>query len=566
MISSIDPARAIARGLAALDPGRLARLSGRALFGLVVLLPLAALSAHAIGVGGPAAADALPLVIPRGRQLDLVARSVVLAGAVAAVAMGTSALVALPVAFSEARGPRALRWLILAALPIPAYAHALAWTDVVFGVNRWLAAGDWPRVPQTGMLLAGWVQLGAFLPLAVALGIVAFETVPAGLVDAGRVSRPDGVVARRIVAPLAAPLLLSGAGLIFVLAVLDYSVPSLFQVNVYALSIFADFSATGSVPRALALAAPVMALTAATIVASQAVWRRAVVGAARPAAARPGALRLRAALRWLQTLALLVLAVQAVVIVLSLAAAAGGPRDLAATIAPAWPEIAYSLGVAAAAAILGVVSAVAVAGPMAAGGKSGRLWWLLATFPLAVPAPLVGIGLVVFWNRPLAVPVYGSVLMPVLAGAARFAPLAAIVLAAHFRRRDERLLDAARVFQPSPWAGLWRIRVPLVAPGMLAAAGVVFALTLGELGATLLVAPPGHGTLTIRIYNYLHYGASDAVAGLCLVMVLLTASAGALAAGSYTLAGRWLAGADGGRPMPWPRSSRPTPPPDRHAP
>ncbi len=546
MSGRIRPPRGIALGFASPDTGRLARLGGQALFGLVVLLPLAALSAHALGDGGAAAPDALSLVMPRGRQLDLVARSLALSVGVAGVAMGAGALVALPAAFSAARGPRALRWLVLAALPIPAYAHALAWTTIVFRANTWLAAAGWPRLPQTGMLLAGWVQLAALLPLAVALGVVAFEAVPAGLVDAGRVARPDGAVVRRIVAPLAAPLLLSGAGLVFVLAVLDYSVPSLYQVNVYALAIFADFSATGDVLRALALAVPIMVLTAATIASSQAVWRRAVVGAVRQAAVRPGALRLPVALRWLQAVALLALATQAAVIMLSLAAATGSVRSLAATIAPAWPEIAYSLGVAAAAAILGVVAALAVAAPMAGGGNPARLWWLLATLPLAVPAPLVGIGLVVLWNRPLPVPVYGSVLMPVLAGAARFAPLAAIVLAAHIRRRDERLLDAARVFQPSPWAGLWRVRVPLVAPGLLAAAGVVFALTLGELGATLLVAPPGHGTLTIRIYNYLHYGASDAVAGLCLVMVLLTAGAGAVAVGSYTLAGRWLAGADGG--------------------
>jgi len=42
------------------------------------------------------------------------------------------------------------------------------------------------------------------------------------------------------------------------------------------------------------------------------------------------------------------------------------------------------------------------------------------------------------------------------------------------------------------------------------------------------VVPPGQPTLTLRIYNYLHYGASDVVAGLCLAMLLLTLAAGAL--------------------------------------
>ena len=70
----------------------------------------------------------------------------------------------------------------------------------------------------------------------------------------------------------------------------------------------------------------------------------------------------------------------------------------------------------------------------------------------------------------------------------------------------------------------------MLMPGILAAAGIAFALTTGELGATLLVAPPGKATLTMRIYNFLHYGASDAVAGLCLMMTAITLATGVIVA------------------------------------
>ena len=73
-----------------------------------------------------------------------------------------------------------------------------------------------------------------------------------------------------------------------------------------------------------------------------------------------------------------------------------------------------------------------------------------------------------------------------------------------------------------------RVSVPMLAPGAVAAACIVAALTAGELGATLIVAPPGRATLTMRIHNYLHYGASDTVAGLCLAVALAAALAGVL--------------------------------------
>jgi len=84
------------------------------------------------------------------------------------------------------------------------------------------------------------------------------------------------------------------------------------------------------------------------------------------------------------------------------------------------------------------------------------------------------------------------------------------------------------------------VRLPLLLPGLLAGASLVFALTLGELGATLIVAPPGQSTLTLRIYNYLHYGASDVVAGLCLAMLLFTLAAGGLGALSLAAQSRHI--------------------------
>ncbi len=89
------------------------------------------------------------------------------------------------------------------------------------------------------------------------------------------------------------------------------------------------------------------------------------------------------------------------------------------------------------------------------------------------------------------------------------------------------LFDAAAVFSPGRFKTWVQIRLPLYAPGLFVAAGILAVLTLGELGATLVVAPPGHGTLTMRIYNYLHYGAAGEVAGLCLMITILTLIAGA---------------------------------------
>ena len=51
-----------------------------------------------------------------------------------------------------------------------------------------------------------------------------------------------------------------GAGCVFVLSAADFSIPSLFQYNVYAMELFSDFSAYGKAVNSLWLAMPLMLL------------------------------------------------------------------------------------------------------------------------------------------------------------------------------------------------------------------------------------------------------------------------------------------------------------------
>jgi iron(III) transport system permease protein len=209
---------------------------------------------------------------------------------------------------------------------------------------------------------------------------------------------------------------------------------------------------------------------------------------------------------------------------------------MASAIKMASREINFTFWVSLIVALICLPIALAVARELVVSRKWEKLIWLLVITPLAIPPSLIGIGLITIWNRPLVFQVYGTGIMPVLAGLARFTPIAVIVLAAQLRSLNPLFIDAARILQTNRWQTWKQIWLPMLAPGFLASAGIVFALTLGELGATLLIAPPGQATLTIRIYNFLHYGASSVVAGLCLMMAVVIFIAGTITA--IALAGR----------------------------
>jgi len=323
-------------------------------------------------------------------------------------------------------------------------------------------------------------------------------------------------------------VLFAGGGFLFLISLTDYSVPSLFSVNVYPLEIFAEYSASAEPGRALLLALPLMVIAMSIVALLQFPLRNAALKPSQQKTPEISAMDLPSWFSWLQRGALVLMILQVIVPLVSLLTAAGTWSNLNLTVAASGREISYSFWVDLLASVLCLPPALSVARELLRNDNRGRLAWLLVTIPLAIPAPLIGIGLIGVWNHPFLNSIYSGGGMPVLAAMSRFTPLSAMILLAQLRRGDPLLIDAARVHQTSLVQTWTQVRLPLMAPGLLAAAGITFALTAGELGATLIVAPPGLGTLTMRIYNYLHYGSTGQVAGLCLIMVLATASAGCL--------------------------------------
>jgi iron(III) transport system permease protein len=489
------------------------------------------------------------LLLPRGRRFLLWLRSVGLAAGVSLGGMGLGLAIAF-ILRRRRRSPLAgLQWILILLAPLPSTTHAFAWSWVTTLLNRTLGRVGLRPLSLRGWVAAWWIEVLWLIPIAVGLASIALESVDRRLIESARLLQPDTRALGRVVLPLAAPLLLTGGGLIFLLSLVDYTIPSLCQVNVFALDIFADFSVHNRPARALLVSAPLLVTTTAAVLLFQARFRSVALDSNWHRAAPGVPYRWPPGLRVVFYGALAVMVLAAGIPVLALVSQVNGVRELALTLSEARQEIAFSVMVAALAALVNLPIAYVAARGVLSRGLIGRAWWFAITVPMALPGPLVGIGLITLWNRPgwASTGVYGSRWMPVLAALARYVPLGALVLVAAMRRINRLHLEAAELLQTSRlWSWLF-VRLPLLAPGLLASAGLVFCLTLSELSATLLVSPPGQSTLTIRIYNYLHYGASGTVAGLTLVLTALVLVFGLIATIFLIFWTRLTAGPGGGR-------------------
>ena len=144
-------------------------------------------------------------------------------------------------------------------------------------------------------------------------------------------------------------------------------------------------------------------------------------------------------------------------------------------------------------------------------------------FPMAVPSSLVAMGLLHVVNGSLFHWMSQTIYFPALGCAVKYMPFVVLIFMARAKRILREEMEIARVYAVSEADYFRRILLPAYRPAILGAGALVFLLTLGEEGITLVLMPPGYETMAVKVYNYLHYGASELVSGFFLLTVLMTA-------------------------------------------
>jgi iron(III) transport system permease protein len=458
----------------------------------------------------------LSLVGPRGtsatyaglvldsRQRALLFNTAVLGAGTALVA--TLIGVPLGVALARVTLPlkAGLRIALTAPVLLPPYVVGLAWiylggsTGFIAGIAGSDVLSEWTYSLGAAILVLSLV----FFPLSMLATEVAMRRVEARLEEAALVVTGPGRVLWRITLPLAAPSIAAAALVIFVLAISEFGVPGLLRVRVFTTEVFTAFAALYDFGRATILALPLLVLSmVVAVVAALLVGERLITTRRGSASATPLAFD-----AWRRPMAVTAAAVLVVALGLPLvvlAREALGVASFAAVVQGSQQAILNSLRLAA----LGATAVVAVAGWVGYARARARRRFGLASDVLfvvlfGVPSTVVGVGLIGLWNRPGVVGVlYGTDAMLLLGYLARFLPVAALGLAASVRHVAVSQEEAAAV----AGAGWLRTAVHIVLPqirlGLLAAWVIVFILAFGELGASILVAPPGEATLPIRIYT-----------------------------------------------------------------
>ncbi|HVR73500.1 MAG TPA: hypothetical protein VMT52_04175 [Planctomycetota bacterium] len=502
-----------------------------------ILLPFALLLVLSFRQDGmPGAGNYLEAL--DSRTLVLLGRTVLLAagGTAIALVLGGAAAVAFERRVFPARS--ILRVTALAPLLIPPVFHVAVWERLAApgGVLPLLlpfAVEAGRPFPIRNVAMAALILGSSCSPIPFFFLSSALRALPRELVEAARISRGPVAIWTRVILPLLFPSIAAGAGLVFTLTLWNHEVPGLLDVMTYPVVILVNHGVRNDAGLAFAAASPLLALGTAVLLASE-LWaeRRgfALVGREKGEClapeGKPGVASWLVAGGWWAFVALLPVAM--------LVRMAGPPSVYGAAWITDGPKVLLGCAVHGLSALLAVLAAGALLLPPRA-GRPRRVAGLWLAF--ALPGSLLAFALAVLTlSGPLS-PLYDSWGILVAASLARFVPIAACVLAAQLRSVPRGLWEAADL-APGALRRWFGIRLPLAAPGLAVGAVAVLLLSSGELSATLLLSPPGHGEpLMVRIYNLIHYRTEhDVLAALC----LYHAASITLVAGMLLVGGRLL--------------------------
>lgn len=153
------------------------------------------------------------------------------------------------------------------------------------------------------------------------------------------------------------------------------------------------------------------------------------------------------------------------------------------------------------------------------------------------PGPFVSLGLIWLLNRNTPA-ICGwlyddTVFAPWMALTIRSFPYALLIIWFGFQTVPRTLVEAAAVDGASPTKLFRFVMLPMLVPSLICASLVSFAVSMGELSASALVLPPGVMTTASRIFNLIHYGAEDELAGLCLSCIAVMIGVSLLARNAF---------------------------------
>jgi iron(III) transport system permease protein len=429
---------------------------------------------------------------------------------------------------TDTAGHALLEWLSQLPIFIPPFVGAVAWSLLAAprsGVmNRLLVAVGLPGALDVYSLLGILLVIGLYLaPYVMMIVAASLRSMDPSLEEAAQVCGLTRLqTARRITAPLLAPAILSGAVLAFTIAIGLFGTPVVlgWSRQILMLTSRIWISSQEAPPGYGVMAVLAIYLL---LLSSLAAWlqRAALRGRSYTTVSgkgfRPRRLELRA-WRWASgTLALVYIVGTILAPIATLVAAAlskytwSGDYALSNLVASlstddVWFTLRNSVAISVVSATAATLIGILISWTVVRTRMPGRgLLEYLVLLPISVPGIAFGVGCMLVWIG-VPVPVYGTMLIIILAFVGRFTAYAVRSISASLAQVHPELEESARICGYGPLRTFARITLPLVLPSVVAAWLLLFSFFMTELSMVVILYTAQNRTFSVLAFEAWNVG------------------------------------------------------------
>lgn len=139
--------------------------------------------------------------------------------------------------------------------------------------------------------------------------------------------------------------------------------------------------------------------------------------------------------------------------------------------------------------------------------------------PIVIPEIVMGISMLALFAQ-LNVPLGFWTL--VAAHITFSIPFVVVVVKARLDGFDKSIEEAAMDLGATPWQTFIKVTLPVIAPGVIAAALLAFTLSIDDVIISFFVAGPSSATLPLKIFSMVKFGVTPEINALSTLMLLVT--------------------------------------------
>ncbi|MBG1244946.1 ABC transporter permease [Nostoc sp. NZL] len=471
---------------------------------IAIALPLLYLVIRTAGIGG----EEFWELISRPRNIMVFFNS----AAMAATVTLFSTLIAVPLAFLTVRTdlPGRRFWLVATTLPlaVPSYVGSFALIATLAPRGSFLQLLLQPlgveELPSIygfpGTVLAITLFTYPYMLLSVRSGL---QGIDPSLEEA---SRSLGYGSRetffKVVLPQLKPSLIAGGLLVALYALRDFGTPSLMRFDAFTRAIFLQYKTSFNRNSAAALSLMLVTLVLLILWLEYRMRSRAAYYSRGSASLRPPKIVKLGIWKWPAFGFCLLITSFGVVLPVGITlfwlirGLNGGY-----TFPNLFPTILNSIGAAGLAALATTIFALPVA--ILAVRFPSKITAIIercSYIGFGVPGIVVALSLVFFGANYLPA-LYQTLPMLIFAYLVLFLPQSVGTVRSSLLQVNPQLEESARSLGRNAWQTLREVTLPLVQPGVLSGAVLVFLTAIKELPATMLLAPIGFSTLAMQIWQ-----------------------------------------------------------------